>query len=116
MVPGHRAAPGSGPRWPAVHRTAGATASTLIAQHGYRVTELGVDSDGGLNFAELEAALTPDTALVSIMWANNETGVIFPMERIAPEVYRPIPGKARRSSGVSGIFPLKWVTTIRAAL
>jgi cysteine desulfurase len=53
-----------------------------LEKKGYRVTWLGVDSDGGLELDELRAALTDDTALVSIMWANNETGVIFPIEQI----------------------------------
>lgn len=57
-----------------------------LAKRGYRVTELGVDADGALDLAELDSALTHDTALVSIMWANNETGVVFPMEEIAPLV------------------------------
>jgi cysteine desulfurase len=47
------------------------------------VTFLGVDQHGNLNGAELEAAIRPHTALVSIMWANNETGVLFPVEEVA---------------------------------
>jgi len=47
------------------------------------VTFLRVDRDGAVDLAELEAALRPETALVSIMWANNETGVLFPVEKIA---------------------------------
>jgi len=54
-----------------------------LKKRGYRLTELGVDGDGALDLDELAAAVTPDTALVSIMWANNETGVVFPIERIA---------------------------------
>jgi len=54
-----------------------------LEKKGYRVTWLGVDADGALDLAELRAALDDDTALVSIMWANNETGVIFPIEKIA---------------------------------
>ena len=54
-----------------------------LEKKGYRVTWLGVDSDGALDLDELRAALDDDTALVSIMWANNETGVIFPIEKIA---------------------------------
>jgi cysteine desulfurase len=42
-----------------------------------------VDRDGLLKLADLETALTDDTAVVSLMWANNETGVLFPVERIA---------------------------------
>ena len=54
-----------------------------LDKQGYRVTEVPVDRDGTLDFDYLEKSINPDTALVSIMWANNETGVIFPVERIA---------------------------------
>jgi cysteine desulfurase len=53
-----------------------------LEKRGYRVTWLGVDENGALDLAELRSALTDDTALVSIMWANNETGVVFPVEEI----------------------------------
>lgn len=46
---------------------------------GVRVTQLSVDREGRLDLAALERAITPDTALVSLMWANNETGVLFPI-------------------------------------
>jgi cysteine desulfurase len=54
----------------------------LLEQEGYEVTSLGVDTNGALDLDELRAALRPDTALVSIMLANNETGVLFPIEEI----------------------------------
>lgn len=50
---------------------------------GYRVTYLGVDNQGLLDLNELKSAIEPDTAIISIMYANNETGVVFPMEEIA---------------------------------
>lgn len=53
-----------------------------LEKKGYRVTWLGVDSDGTLDLDELRESLTDETALVSIMFANNETGVIFPVEAI----------------------------------
>ena len=53
-----------------------------LEKKGYRVTWLGVDQDGMLDLDELREALTDETALVSIMFANNETGVIFPIEQI----------------------------------
>jgi cysteine desulfurase len=53
-----------------------------LEKKGYRVTWLAVDENGALDLDELRAVLTDDTALVSIMWANNETGVIFPIEEI----------------------------------
>ena len=54
-----------------------------LSKQGYRITEIPVDGDGCLDIGSLEESLTSDTALVSIMWANNETGVIFPVEEIA---------------------------------
>jgi len=54
-----------------------------LAQEGYRVTELAVDGEGRLNLEHYARSLTPDTAVVSAMWANNETGVLFPVEEMA---------------------------------
>jgi cysteine desulfurase len=54
-----------------------------LENRGYHVIELGVDKLGRLDLDELESQLDDDTALVTIMWANNETGAIFPVERIA---------------------------------
>ena len=54
----------------------------ILEKEGYEVTTLGVDQNGALDLDSLRAALRPDTALVSIMLANNETGVLFPMEEI----------------------------------
>lgn len=53
-----------------------------IEKSGGQVTYLEVDADGLINLEELEKAITDKTILVSIMWANNETGVIQPMEEI----------------------------------
>lgn len=53
-----------------------------LEKQGYRVTWLGVDQDGKLDLDELRDSLTDDTALVTIMAANNETGVIFPVDQI----------------------------------
>ncbi|HIJ69134.1 MAG TPA: cysteine desulfurase NifS [Deltaproteobacteria bacterium] len=54
-----------------------------LATQGYRVTELPVDGEGRLDMQQYRRALTTDTAIVSLMWANNETGVIFPIEKAA---------------------------------
>ena len=54
-----------------------------LTQRGYRVSEIGVDGAGHLDMDELKAAVDDDTAIVSLMWANNETGVIFPVEEAA---------------------------------
>lgn len=53
-----------------------------LEKQGYTVTYLSVDRQGQLDLMELEAAITGNTALVSTMYANNETGVIFPIEQI----------------------------------
>lgn len=54
-----------------------------LTGHKHRITKLKVASDGTLDLAEYEKALSEDTAIVSVMWANNETGVIFPIAEMA---------------------------------
>jgi cysteine desulfurase len=54
-----------------------------LARAGVPLTILKVDQQGRIDLAELERAITPETALVSIMWANNEIGTIAPMDEIA---------------------------------
>lgn len=56
---------------------------TDLTRQGYRVTELPVDKEGRLDLDQYEKSLTPDTAVVSLMWANNETGILFPVEKAA---------------------------------
>ncbi len=53
-----------------------------LERDGYEVTWLDVDGEGSLNLEDVRAALRPDTAVVSVMLANNETGVLFPVEEI----------------------------------
>lgn len=53
-----------------------------LEKEGYTVTYLGVNSKGQIDLDELQASITGNTAVVSIMYANNETGVIFPIEQI----------------------------------
>ena len=55
----------------------------LEKHEGCRVTYLSVDSQGRLDLDQLAEAVTEETAIVSIMWANNETGVVFPVPEIA---------------------------------
>ncbi|NJK36915.1 MAG: cysteine desulfurase NifS [Oscillatoriales cyanobacterium RM1_1_9] len=57
-----------------------------LEKEDYTVTYLSVNEKGQLDLDELEAALTGNTALVSVMYANNETGVIFPIEQIGQMV------------------------------
>ncbi len=54
-----------------------------LQTQGYRVDYIGVDELGRFNMDQFKAVLDEDTALVSIMWANSETGTIFPIEEIA---------------------------------
>lgn len=55
----------------------------LLEGEGSRVTYLPVDREGLLKLADVENAIADDTAVVSLMWANNETGVLFPVKEIA---------------------------------
>lgn len=59
-----------------------------LEQQGYEVTYLGVDESGKINLDELSAAITQDTALVSIMMVNNETGSIQPVEAVSNLIKR----------------------------
>lgn len=60
----------------------------FLEKKGYRVTYLNVNSEGLIDLDQLEESVCDDTALVSCMWANNETGVIFPVDEIATIVKR----------------------------
>lgn len=57
-----------------------------LGEQGWIVTWLDVDSDGSLDLDSLWASLSPETAVVSVMMANNETGVLFPIKEIAEMV------------------------------
>ena len=67
----------------AVEHSANIKFCEYLQKCGYAVTFLPVESDGSLDLHLLEKSIRPDTAIVSVMWANNETGVIFPIEEIA---------------------------------
>jgi len=54
-----------------------------VEKCGGSVTVLDVDCEGNIDLEELERAITPQTAIITAMWANNETGVLFPVEKIA---------------------------------
>jgi cysteine desulfurase len=54
-----------------------------LEREGWQVTRLPVDAEGRLDTAQVEAALGPETALLSVLWANNETGVLQPLREIA---------------------------------
>jgi len=67
----------------AVEHSANMKYCAALQTRGYEVTYLPVEPDGTLSLQKLEKSIRPDTAIVSVMWANNETGVIFPIEQIA---------------------------------
>lgn len=54
-----------------------------LGEEGAQIVEIGVNQEGLLDLDALQRALDDQTALVALMWANNETGVIFPIERVA---------------------------------
>jgi cysteine desulfurase len=67
----------------AVEHSATKNCCAALEERGYEVTYLPVVRDGSLDLTVFEQSLRPETAVVSIMWANNETGVLFPISKIA---------------------------------
>lgn len=67
----------------AVEHSANINFGEYLQKRGFEVSFLPVESDGSLDLHLLEKTIRPDTAIVSIMWANNETGVLFPIEEVA---------------------------------
>ncbi len=83
----------------------------FLSTHGFRITKLNVDSEGMINLTELEENLTDETFLVSIMHVNNETGNIYPVEKIG-EILREknilFHCDAVQSFGKLDVHPLRW--------
>jgi cysteine desulfurase len=67
----------------AVEHSANTKFCALLQKQDYAVTFLPVAPDGALDLELLENSIRPDTSIVSVMWANNETGVLFPVREIA---------------------------------
>jgi cysteine desulfurase len=67
----------------AVEHSATLNYCKFLQKKGYTVTYMPVEPDGSMDLHLLEKKIRPDTAVVSVMWANNETGVLFPIEEIA---------------------------------
>lgn len=63
----------------------------FLAEEGFEITFLPVDKNGHINLAELEAAIRPDTILVSVMYVNNEVGAVEPVEAISAIVKKKNP-------------------------
>jgi len=67
----------------AVEHSANINYCEFLQKRGYEVTFLPVESDGSLDLHLLDQSIRPDTAVVSVMLGNNETGVLFPIEEVA---------------------------------
>ena len=86
----------------AVEHSANIKFCEFLQKRGYDVTFLPVESDGSLDLHVLEQSIRPDTAIVSVMWANNETGVLFPDRRDRrdlPQPGRAVPYRRRADAG-----------------
>lgn len=59
-----------------------------LAGEGYQIISIGVSKTGSFNWNQFTESLNDDVAIASIMWANNETGVLFPIEEIGKELAR----------------------------
>lgn len=84
-----------------------------LEAEGFEVVYLGVDSSGRILFEELEATLTEDTVLVSVMHVNNETGVIEPVDKIKAVMKKKSPKALLhcdcvQSFGKLPVLPKKW--------
>lgn len=77
-----------------------------LEQEGFRVTYLGVDSEGFIHLAELEESVTQDTAVVSIMYVNNEVGTIEPIEEALQVVKAKNPQTVFHTDAVQAIGAL----------
>ncbi len=75
-----------------------------LAQQGFDVTFLPPDEAGRVSLAQLQAALRPDTILVSIMLVNNETGAVMPIEKMAKLTHRQCPAALFHTDAVQGLF------------
>jgi cysteine desulfurase len=67
----------------AVEHSANIKFTAALKKQGYDITLLPVEPDGTIDIHLMEKSIRKDTAMVSIMWANNETGVLFPIEELA---------------------------------
>lgn len=81
----------------------------LLEEQGFEVTYLDVNENGQISLEQFEAALRPDTALVSVMHVNNETGAIQPVEQLKPMMKAKAPRALLHVDGVQGFgkYPLK---------
>jgi cysteine desulfurase len=73
-----------------------------LEKSGYQITWLDVDAQGFLDLEQLKQSLRPDTAIVSVMLANNETGILFPVKEIA-EIVKENSNAIFHSDGVNAV-------------
>ena len=75
-----------------------------LAQQGYEVTYVTPGRDGNLTAEQVLAAVRPDTALVSVMMVNNETGCVFPVAEIAKQLRQRNPRTLLHTDAVQGFL------------
>ena len=75
-----------------------------LERQGFSVTYLQPDAEGRVSLESLQAALRPDTILVSIMMVNNESGAVMPIERMARLTHRVCPNALFHTDAVQGFF------------
>ena len=75
-----------------------------LERQGFSVTYLQPDAEGRVSLEALQAALRPDTILVSIMMVNNESGAVMPIERMARLTHRVCPNALFHTDAVQGFF------------
>ena len=75
-----------------------------LETRGFEVTYLKPDALGRVSVEQLQAALRPDTILVSIMMVNNESGAVMPIERMAKLTHRVCPEALFHTDAVQGFF------------
>lgn len=88
-----------------------------LEQQGFEVTYLQPDGEGRITLEALQAALRPDTILVSVMMVNNETGAVMPIERMAKLTHRLAPNAVFHTDAVQGFLKVPFrATTLGADL
>ncbi len=75
-----------------------------LAERGFKVTCLQPDALGRVTVEQLQAALTPETILVSVMMVNNESGAVMPIEKMARLTHRLCPNALFHTDAVQGFF------------
>lgn len=75
-----------------------------LSERGFEVTYLAPDTQGRVSLEALQAALRPDTILVSVMMVNNETGAVMPIERMAKLTHRLAPNALFHTDAVQGFL------------